>query len=552
MATIEKKIGRDRYSINLVAEAVSRMLGFVGGLISTIILWRSINAGFWTSDDYGIIKVLSNASVALLPLVLLGINSAIVRVSAEYSTDQKKIGRVVGLGILIVTLTYIVTALTTVFFELDQTLVVSAIDKGVSIVQLRYFWFIILITMLPTAYLRISKSVFSGLQQSKRTTYIDIIYNTIRIVVLILFFMSGFININFVLLLNLGLAILTGLLAILQLAYLMKQAGIKWDFVPEREIIKKLGRLAAVGLATSLVAVVLNNVTVLWINTYGTLTDVGFFSIAQGVSLTARMVLASPMATLVPNLTYEFEFGRMDKVKRKFQEACRMIVPSYSFVFAVLFAFATPILRILYGADSHGAGVFLQILSFNLILITIPGIYTNLFLILDNLRAMLYACTLQILFSILWVVIFTPIIGIISISLIWIAYIPYFVIVHQYAKRKHDITMQMSNTIGIILLGLFFAGIMYYVQVAMSLFIQSWNLLNFVDAMLVTTLIIPFWYIFIAIATITGLVYKKDLENIERVFKIIRPAWWVSKPIIKKLYTIAKEHPHEHVAPVSE
>ncbi|MFW9963998.1 MAG: lipopolysaccharide biosynthesis protein [Candidatus Sifarchaeia archaeon] len=552
MASTENKIDRDRYSINLVAESVSRVLSFVGGLISTVILWRSINAGFWTTDEYGIIKVLSNANAALLPLVLLGINGAIVRVSAEYSTDQKKIGRVVGLGILLITVTYLITSLTTIFFGLDQVLLVSALDVGVGIDELRYYWFLVLITMLPTAYLRISKSVFSGLQQSKRTTYIDILYSSTRIFFLLLFFISGFISINFVLLLNLGLALLAGSAAIFQLAYLMRGAGIKWDFTPEKSILRKMGRLAAVGLATSLVAAVSDNVTVLWINSYGTLTDVGFFSIAQGISLTARMVLASSMATLVPNLTYEFEFGRIDRVKTKFREACRMTVPSYTFMFAVLFAFASHILRVMYGADSSGAGIFLQVLSFNLSLMTVPGIYTSLFLVLDNLKAMIYASTLQVIFTILWVVIFTPIIGIIAIAMIWVVYVPYFVIVHQYAKRKHDITMQMSNTIGSILLGFVFAVLMYYTQLFVHPFIQSLNLLNIIDAMIVISLVIPFWYFFIAIATVTGLLYKKDLANIESVFRIIRPAWWISKPIIQKLATIAKEHPSESVELESE
>jgi multisubunit Na+/H+ antiporter MnhB subunit len=183
---------------------------------------------------------------------------------------------------------------------------------------------------------------------------------------------------------------------------------------------------------------------------------------------------------------------------------------------------------------------------------TVPGIYTNLFLVLDNLKAMIYASTVQVLFTILWVVIFTPIIGIIAIAMIWVVYVPYFVIVHQYAKRKHDITMQMSNTIGSILLGLVFAVIMYYTQVSVYPFIQSLNLLDIVDALIIISLVIPFWYIFIAIATVTGLVYKKDLANIESVFRIIRPAWWISKPIIEKLATIAKEQHPEPVAAKSE
>ena len=441
MGTNEQQLERDRYSLNFVAESVSRVLSFVGALVSTVILWRSISAGLWTSDAYGIIKVLSNANQALLPIVLLGITSAIIRTTAEYSNRREKIGNVIGLSTLIITITFIVTSLVTVLFGIDSILLESASDSGVSSTNLKIYWLIVLLTMLPTAYMRISKSVFSGLQQNKRTTYIDIVYNITRITILILLFVTGAIQIFSILLLNLGLAVLASILAFGQLYVQMKRKGINWNFKPNQEILRKLGRLASVGLATSLVLAVMNNVTVLWMNFYGTLTDVGLFSIAQGITLTARMVLAAPIAAMTPNLAFDFERGRINEVSRKFREVCNMTVPTYSFVFAAILAFATPILRVLYGADSVAATLFLQVLAFNLIVIITPGIYTNLFLAFDDVRAMLYANTLQVIMTILWVVIFTPIIGVIAIALIWVVYIPYFVIVHIYSKRRHKLTM---------------------------------------------------------------------------------------------------------------
>ena len=149
-------------------------------------------------------------------------------------------------------------------------------------------------------------------------------------------------------------------------------------------------------------------------------------------------------------------------------------------------------------------------------------------------------------------VVFTPIIGVAAIAMLWVAYLPYFVITHQYAKRKHAITMQLTNTIGSILLGLLFAGIMYIVQAGIYPIVKTLGLPDIIDAILITSLIIPFWYIFIASETITGLVYKKDLSNIESVFRIIPPAWWVSKPIIDRLSMIAKEQPSEPVVDTSQ
>lgn len=539
MGINEQQLDRDRYSLNFVAESVSRVLSFVGALVSTVILWRSISAGLWTSDEYGIIKVLSNANQALLPLVLLGITSAIIRTTAEYSNSREKIGNVIGLSTLIVTITFIVTCLVTVLFGIDSILLESASDSGVSSTNLKIYWLIVLLTMLPTAYMRISKSVFSGLQQNKRTTYIDIVYNITRITVLILLFVTGAIQIFSILLLNLSLAVLASILAFGQLYVQMKRKGIIWNFKPNREILRKLGRLASVGLATSLVLAVMNNVTVLWMNFYGTLTDVGLFSIAQGITLTARMVLAAPIAAMTPNLAFDFERGRINEVSRKFREVCNMTVPTYSFIFAAILAFATPILRVLYGADSVAATLFLQVLAFNLIVIITPGIYTNLFLAFDNVRAMLYANTLQVIMTILWVVIFTPIIGVIAIALIWVVYIPYFVIVHIYSKRRHKLTMNLPKMIGSMMLGLIFAGIMYLFQEFMFPVVELLGLIDFVNAMIVGLLVIPFWYLFIAVAAVVRLVNARDIANIESVLKIIPPAWWISKPIMSRIAKLA-------------
>ena len=104
MESEEKPISRDRYSLNVVAESVSRALTFLSGLLSTTLLWRSVAAGSWTLDEYGAVKVLTNVNQLLLPIILLGLNGATLKVVAEYSSNRKKLGQTIGNAVLIITI----------------------------------------------------------------------------------------------------------------------------------------------------------------------------------------------------------------------------------------------------------------------------------------------------------------------------------------------------------------------------------------------------------------------------------------------------------------
>ncbi|MHA2142400.1 MAG: lipopolysaccharide biosynthesis protein [Candidatus Thorarchaeota archaeon] len=540
MTEAEKPITRDRYTLNVVAESISRILSFVGGLISTVILWRSISASLWTTDEYGIIKVLTNANQALMPFILLGINGAVVRVVAGYSSDREKLGKTVGSAISIITLAYVMTSLITVFFGLDQVLLYSAIDIGYEIESLRIYWLIVLVTLLPTAYMRITKAAFSGIQQMKRSMYIDIIYSTVRIVGLVSFFAFRLVNILNIMLLNLGIALLASTLALTQLVVEMRKHQIPWGFGLDQEVMQRVGRLALVSLAGSLSMANMNNVTILWMNTYGTLENVGWFSIAQGITLTARMVIAAPMAALAPNLTEAFELKKQDDLERKFHDATRMSILTYSFVFAGLFAYATPILRILYGADSTPASVFLQLLAFNVIFVVIPGIYSSLFLAVDDAGALLWTNILQVIFQTAWVVLATPIIGVIAIAMIWIAYLPYFALVQYYSGRRHGIQFNRSVLVGGLSLGIVFALFMHLGVLFIKPIIDALPIWDIFGAAFICLLVIPAWFVYIGVATAVGLLRSTDLQNLEDILRVIPLTWWITRPLVTRIGRMAE------------
>jgi O-antigen/teichoic acid export membrane protein len=530
----EDAIARDRYSLNVVAESISRALSFIGGLVSTTILWRSVAAGSWTVDDYSILKVLANVNQILLPIVLLGITGAATRVIAEYTSNRQKLGQTIGVSILIILLSYVVIAFLSVFFDLD-VLLLGDQSQAVDVASLRLFWLTVIVTLLPTAILRIIKASFSGMQLMKRTLYIDIIYNLLRTSLLIGFFFTRLVTIFNILLMNLLLGVMASVMAITLLHREMRKNDIPWGFGLDIEMLRKLSRLAAVFLVSSMVAASLNNLTVLWVEELGGLGDVGFFSIAQGITLTVRMILGAPIVALGPNLAMEYARGRMNEVERKFREAYRMMIPTYSFAFAVMVAFATPILRVIYGADSIGATLYLQLLAFNVIFVVIPGVYVYLYLAADNARGLFYSSVVQVFLQNAWILVMGMFWGVIAVATVWMIYIPFFFVQHFYARRVHGIFMDLRIVGSRIALGVVFAaGMTVFVELIQPM-IHFIPTIGIVQAAIVCAFAIPFWYIYITVSVLIGHTNKMDLENMMSVLRIIPPAWWVTKPLIAKL-----------------
>ncbi len=540
----EAAIVRDRYSLNMVAESISRALSFVGGLVSTTILWRSVAAGSWTVDDYGVLKVLSNVNQLLLPIILLGITGAATRIIAEYSTNRQKLGQTIGVSLILILISYAIIAFLSVVLDMDQLLLGDQ-TQAVDTASLRLFWLTVIVTLLPTAILRITKAAFSGMQLMKRTLYIDLAYNLLRTTILVGFFFSQLVNILNILTLNLLLGLMAAVMAIWFLYREMKRNEIPWGFSLDIDVLRKLARLSAVFLLSSLVAASLNNVTVLWVEELGGLGDVGYFSIAQGITLTIRMVLGAPIVALGPNLAMEYARGRPKEVERKFEEAYRMMIPTYAFALAVLVAFANPMLRVLYGADSIGAILYLQLLAFNVVFVVVPGIYTYIYLAADNAKGLLYSSVLQVILQNAWILIVGIWWGVIAAATVWIIYIPFFFVQHFYTKRVHGIAMNLGVVGRGLLLGLVFAAGMKALVDVLETLVEFIDTIGIIQAAIVCLFIIPLWYVYITASVILGQMNRLDLENMISVLRIIPPAWWFTKPLFMKLIGYAKRKEQE-------
>ncbi len=521
----------DRYSKNIVAVSISRVLSFTGALVSTTILFRSIELS-WTYDDYATIKVLTNASQVLSLIVLLGLVSAMARVVAQFTDNKKKLGETIGISLVIIILSFCIIATGVTFLGLDQIILGEETSAFISSDTLRLLWLLVVVTILPDAFSRIARSAFRGIQQLKGTMYIEIFYNTVRIVVLLLLYLATAITLYNILVFNLLLAFGSAFFSFYFLMKEIKRNGIPISFKPSTEVKMQLRKYAAVFIASSLVAANLNNVTVVWMMKFGTSIDVSLFSIAQSVVLVLTNIALTPIAIMTPHLTLEVARGKIESAKSRFREVYRAMIPLLGFSFAALFAFSNPILRVMYGADGVEAVLFLQLLSFNLIFISIVGIYDALLLPFDNAKGFFISQVLQLSLQTAWILIATPIIGVSALALLWAIYIPVLAIQHIYIRRKHGVSMGLRTWTKGVIVSLLYALLMWImVDVSLQLLVP-FGLLDILDAAIVALLAIPMWFLFMIVIFKMGVIQEAELDNLEIVLRVVPPIWWVSKPVV--------------------
>ncbi|GAH13198.1 unnamed protein product, partial [marine sediment metagenome] len=170
----EQGMAKDRYSLNVVAVSISRTLSLIGGLVSSTILFRAILIS-WTYNDYATIKVLTNAASILSLILLMGLPSTLSRVVAEFSNDKEKLGQSITISIVFVTFTFIATFILVTVFGMQSLLLRDEILGSISNAELQIYWLLAVALLMPDAYLKLGKSAFKGVQQLRRSLYVDIV-----------------------------------------------------------------------------------------------------------------------------------------------------------------------------------------------------------------------------------------------------------------------------------------------------------------------------------------------------------------------------------------
>lgn len=546
------EIRRDSISLNVVVESLSRMFVFVGGIVSSALLVRAISANQWSTSDYSHLRVLMNWNQVLTVLVVLGLATAIVRLVAEYSHDREKIGTVLTLSFISMTLIFLVVAFATQFLteQMAQAFGFLVGETPAITNELRALWILVLLSILPSAYLLAGKSAFSGFQRMRRTLIVDIIYNSSRVTILIVLFAMESITILNVLYMYLATTMAGFIAAGVLLRRELRAEGIRLHLKGWRLVARPLFYIGVVFAALAFISTFFNSIVPLFVDYYGTDFDMARYSTASNISQTLRGFLYAPLAVLLPNISQLSARGSDREIRERFQASNRVIVPALIFAFGVLFAFAESILGTLYGVwaldttNGISAAQFLMILSPSLLIIPLSGIYTNILTALNKMKPILVIGIAGVIIQTVWIILLQPYYGVTIIAFSWVIFIPTLMVYHLYSRKFLKLNLAKGFIArSVVLTGIFLIAAIATLQLARVVT----ELFSFLSIFQYTTIrsgvealfIIPLWYLFIGLAIACRVMGRSDLENLKKVLQKIPPAWWVSKPFFRVLDSYA-------------
>jgi len=202
--------------------------------------------------DYAHLRVLMSWHQILLVVVLVGITTSVVKNVSQSAQDRQGIGTIIAVSLTVVTVMFLMAVFVTLGFAEPLDFLVG--DTPEIIEQLRLLWFVVLLSLLPTAYMRIIKSGFAGLQRMSRTLIVDIFYNGIRIVILLYLFFTLSVSIVNVLYMYLFASVLACIAIFLVLLRETRREGIKLGFKGWKQKSGPLLKLASVFLILALIS----------------------------------------------------------------------------------------------------------------------------------------------------------------------------------------------------------------------------------------------------------------------------------------------------------
>ncbi len=537
---VEQIVSQDRITINVISEAVSRGLMLVAGLVSSSLLVRAIDIS-WSLSDYAHVKVLMYWSAFLTTFVLLGLSTAVIKVVSEHAHDRKNLGSVIGVAYFIVTLTFLGVSFITLVLAEQIGFLVG--DTPAITAELRVLWIVVLVAILPSAYILISKSVFSGIQRMKKSLYVDIVYNASRIIIILYLFITNTINTNTVLWMYLITTLFGFVVAAFTIRRDLRAEGIAVTFSGWKNVTGPLLRIGLLFVTLGLLAAFTSSIVPLLVDYYGTDTDMARYAIAQSTITTLKAFLMAPFAVLLPNIAGLFARGELEKLRNRFEDSYKILVSALIFGTVCTIFLGRFFLGALYGVralDSIGgisAATFMITMAPILFVIPVSVIYSTVIFAFDKLKLLLAVCALSVTMQTIWIIVLQPHFGVIAMAYLWVAIIPIFIIYHYYSKRELNLYIPARFWLKATLLSILFI-IMAAVSASLADFVvDSLSFLPLFNTTTVSSLAkltvgIPLWYVFIALCLATRVMGRSDLDNLRKFMKVIPPIWWISKPLL--------------------
>jgi O-antigen/teichoic acid export membrane protein len=456
--------------------------------------------------------------------------TAVIKIVSEYDNEKERITEIVTFAFSLIIGIYIVTILLTWIF--GDSIGWLAIRP-----DLKVYWILVLISLLPISLFQLSSAVFSGLQRMKFNLVSNSVYNAVRLVLLVYLFVSEGFSISSMMWVIILFTISGTVCALTLLFREMKRRNLLRLSFPSSTLVRYIMSIGATFVILSLLSANVNQVPIVFADLFkASEAEYLNFNVSQSITMTLRQILMAPVAVLMPNLSLIMSSKGIADVRKRFNEIGRILMPTYLFASVVVYVFGYAFLGVLYGNEYAIAAPFLQAFSFNIFVAGLTNIYSILITSMGRMKALVLMGVSQALIQTIWILILAPIFGIIIIAYWWVTFIPLYLIQHYYTRTRFQVTIRARLILRSLVVGVatFIIGLVTseFVKGALSFLPFITNELYY---LVILSSIVPLWYVFLALSVLGGLIDRNDIANLSKFFRRIPPLWWISKPILGRI-----------------
>ncbi|MFX1404221.1 MAG: lipopolysaccharide biosynthesis protein [Promethearchaeota archaeon] len=473
---LERSSPSNRFTQNIVAEAITIVLVILFGILSSILIVRGLPQTP-VYEFYLFILVFTWVNM-LIPLGAMGMDVALRRhVPEVVSTQSSMLTRNIGVAVLttIVTSLSIVAVMYVLVAILPQDFFVPS--YAVPFLQLA-LWTIIL-----TAASTVMQGAFRGMQEMRYCTFAMGLFHGAYVAGLVVLFLTGTMTLLTVIIANFAASGLTiayeaGVLQRLLRSYRSDSKG-------EARVtsIRSMTSTASQGLALALLGAVLVYVPILIANQHRT-SDVVLagLGLALSVAVWIQQGLSAPFRVLMPRAAGDAAQRAWTTIKGYMSRAWKLGVLLAAFVTVISVFFAAPVLIVMFATEGLVALPFFVLMTGGFLIYPLVVMFSDTLIGLGRIRSVLAtnAVWTVVVLMVLWFL--TPIWREVVVALIWLVVIPFFVVFIILYQRRTESRVEfgfLPKTLGvlaIVALGAF--GILWSGSVAITVWglagIVSW------------------------------------------------------------------------------
>lgn len=459
---------------------------------------------FLTPDDYGVTNLVTGFINVFTFIVAFSLYSAALRFYTDYKDDRLKLKKLYGTIIVFIFISGIITLLLGIILK---NILVSIFFKGIDFYPIV---FIALISLIFISLYTMHQSILQGMQQGKKLTKLN----------LTVFFATAILKVVLIGVFKLGA---TGFLLaqlIVYMGYLIyfifdlkKNDLIEWTI--DITILKETLRYSIPLMPHNLSTQIANLASRIFINTSGTLTEVGIYSVSMQFGNLIDVIQISVNKAFQP---WFYEMLNSKDIKGKKEEVVNLayiLLVFYSLIYMIIGLFSQEVIIFMINDNYIFAWTVVPILIIGFSVKSIYYLYVNIIMFYKQAANKLFIATITgSIIDILLAYILVPHFGMYGSSAAFVIAKIIIIAIVIFLSRKYNnvgfSTIKMLKIIlpslGFMMIGLYFSYTKYLTKLSLFNFIYK-----------ITILLIYLLYMYITNKKIISEVLKKG-----QIIKILK------------------------------